>query len=246
MIAAEAHTPLDRVRRKLEETFGEFELPTRTRPRRPSPRSRRRGGGDRPHALGRDRGAPPRRDRVPGGRREEPSVRAIEPHALERELPCWYVHTWDRTRDAQRSFRLDRMRARPPAGRDVRAAARPRAREAPATSAPPACSSARRSRPGASSAAHARSRTGPRSRRCATGASSGSSARSCPTAAQAVVVEPDRAARRQSPTARGRSPKRSASAGARRLRRLTGKPHGERRAVAFPGVRPRASRRAPR
>ena len=29
---------------------------------------------------------------------------------LERELPYWYVHTWDRTRDAQRTFRLDRMR----------------------------------------------------------------------------------------------------------------------------------------
>ena len=27
MIAAEAHTPLERVRRKLEETFGQFELP---------------------------------------------------------------------------------------------------------------------------------------------------------------------------------------------------------------------------
>jgi predicted DNA-binding transcriptional regulator YafY len=41
---------------------------------------------------------------------EEMSVREIEPHALERELPWWYVHSWDRTRDAQRSFRLDRMR----------------------------------------------------------------------------------------------------------------------------------------
>ena len=30
---------------------------------------------------------------------------------LERQLPYWYVHTWDRTRDDVRSFRLDRMRA---------------------------------------------------------------------------------------------------------------------------------------
>ena len=30
---------------------------------------------------------------------------------IERQLPYWYVHTWDRTRDAQRSFRLDRMRS---------------------------------------------------------------------------------------------------------------------------------------
>ena len=30
---------------------------------------------------------------------------------MERRLPYWYVHTWDRTRDAERSFRLDRMRS---------------------------------------------------------------------------------------------------------------------------------------
>ena len=30
---------------------------------------------------------------------------------IERSCPYWYVHTWDRTRDAQRSFRLDRMRS---------------------------------------------------------------------------------------------------------------------------------------
>ena len=34
----------------------------------------------------------------------------IEPHALERELPWWYAHSWDRTKDAQRSFRVDRMK----------------------------------------------------------------------------------------------------------------------------------------
>src|SRR5262249_18674933 len=27
------------------------------------------------------------------------------------ELPNWYVHTWDRTSDGERSFRLDRMRS---------------------------------------------------------------------------------------------------------------------------------------
>ena len=30
---------------------------------------------------------------------------------IERELPFWYVHTWDRSRDGERSFRLDRMRS---------------------------------------------------------------------------------------------------------------------------------------
>ena len=40
MIAADAHTPLDRVRKKLEETFGEFELSADARSRTPG-----RGGG---------------------------------------------------------------------------------------------------------------------------------------------------------------------------------------------------------
>src|SRR5207253_406395 len=39
------------------------------------------------------------------------SKRVVEPYSLERELPNWYVHTWDRTRDGERSFRLDRMRS---------------------------------------------------------------------------------------------------------------------------------------
>jgi proteasome accessory factor C len=39
------------------------------------------------------------------------SQRLVEPYSLERELPNWRVHTWDRTRDGERSFRLDRMRA---------------------------------------------------------------------------------------------------------------------------------------
>ena len=38
------------------------------------------------------------------------STRIVEPYSLERELPNWRVHTWDRTRDGERSFRLDRMR----------------------------------------------------------------------------------------------------------------------------------------
>src|SRR5213594_336381 len=39
------------------------------------------------------------------------SKRIVEPYSLERELPNWRVHTWDRSRDAERSFRLDRMRS---------------------------------------------------------------------------------------------------------------------------------------
>jgi len=40
-----------------------------------------------------------------------PSTRLVEPYRLERQLPNWYVHTWDRTSGAERSFRLDRMRS---------------------------------------------------------------------------------------------------------------------------------------
>ena len=37
--------------------------------------------------------------------------RLVEAYVFERALPHWYVHTWDRTSDGERSFRLDRMRS---------------------------------------------------------------------------------------------------------------------------------------
>src|SRR3954468_5976382 len=104
MIAAEAHTPLARVRRKLEETFGEFDV---------EERPERQAVTEEEHLIATlSRASTEYRlveiEYTAVG--EETSVRVIEPHALERELPWWYVHSWDRTRDAQRSFRLDRMR----------------------------------------------------------------------------------------------------------------------------------------
>ena len=42
---------------------------------------------------------------------ESTSGHLVEPYSIERRLPYWYVHTWDRTRDGERSFRLDRMRS---------------------------------------------------------------------------------------------------------------------------------------
>ena len=39
-----------------------------------------------------------------------PVARQVEPYTIERELPVWRVHTWDRTVDGARTFRLDRMR----------------------------------------------------------------------------------------------------------------------------------------
>jgi proteasome accessory factor BC len=106
MIAADAHTPLDRVRKKLEETFGQFEL-------QQTP--------DYPHA---EEAEADLVATLTEGIREQRLVeieyqkegeqtwskRVVEPYSLERELPNWRVHTWDRTRDAERSFRLDRMR----------------------------------------------------------------------------------------------------------------------------------------
>jgi proteasome accessory factor C len=106
MIAADAHTQLRGVRRKLEETFGQFELAQLPQPQI------ERAEEDLVTTLAR-------------GMREnklveieyqkevdvEASTRLVEPYSLERQMPNWYVHTWDRTSGAERSFRLDRMRS---------------------------------------------------------------------------------------------------------------------------------------
>jgi len=105
-IAADAHTQLKRVRRKLEETFGRFDLAATPEPR---------------VALDEEalvkvlsQAAEKRRvveiEYLKDGT-ESPSVRHVEPYTIERELPVWRVHTWDRTVDAARTFRLDRMRS---------------------------------------------------------------------------------------------------------------------------------------
>lgn len=110
MIAAEAQTPLERVRRKLEETFGEFAQPE-------APEG---DGAEEPaeaateeEELIRTLSQAIREQRVVEieyiAVGEEKSIRQVEPYQFRRELPNWYVHTWDRTRDAERTFRLDRM-----------------------------------------------------------------------------------------------------------------------------------------
>src|SRR5262249_20569971 len=105
MIAADAHTPLDRVRRKLEETFGQFELTQTPEPHVGSEEERLVATFT--EAI-RDR----RLVEVEYQKEGEQtwSKRLVEPYSLERKLPNWQVHTWDRTREAERSFRLDRMR----------------------------------------------------------------------------------------------------------------------------------------
>jgi proteasome accessory factor BC len=105
-IAAEAHTPLERVRRKLEETFGQFQL---------APAHATRSANDeevlvRTLADGAEKRRLVELEYLKEGE-EEPSTRLVEPYTIERELPFWRVHTWDRTVDGPRTYRLDRMRS---------------------------------------------------------------------------------------------------------------------------------------
>ena len=106
MIAADAHTPLVRVRRKLEETFGEFDLGQTAEPQ--GARAEEKLVGTLSEGVRRQRLVEIEYQKEG---EETLSTRLVEPYVIERELPYWYVHTWDRTRDAQRSFRLDRMRS---------------------------------------------------------------------------------------------------------------------------------------
>jgi proteasome accessory factor BC len=106
MIAADAHSPLERVRRKLEETFGQFQLAQTPEPH---------VGSEEEHLVATFTAAIRERRLVGIEYQKEGeqtwSRRLVEPYSLERSLPNWYVHTWDRTRGAEKSFRLDRMRS---------------------------------------------------------------------------------------------------------------------------------------
>jgi proteasome accessory factor C len=105
-IAAEAHTKLGRVRRKLEETFGRFDLNATPEPRVASDDEalvKVLSDGTEKHRL-------VEIEYLKEGE-NSPSLRRIEPYTIERELPVWRVHTWDRSVDGARTFRLDRMRS---------------------------------------------------------------------------------------------------------------------------------------
>ncbi|HET8607837.1 MAG TPA: WYL domain-containing protein [Gaiellaceae bacterium] len=105
MIAAGAHSPLERVRRKLEETFGEFDLQMTPEP----------DAGPEEGLLATLNEAIERNRLVEIDYLKEgeaaPASRQVEPYRISRELPHWYVHTWSRTSEAERSFRLDRIRS---------------------------------------------------------------------------------------------------------------------------------------
>jgi proteasome accessory factor BC len=105
MIAADAHTPLDKVRSKLEETFGQFELAQ-------TPDSDAGAEEDLIATLARGRDEH-RLVEIEYQKEVDsrPSTRVVEAYTFERALPHWYVHTYDRTSDGERSFRLDRMRS---------------------------------------------------------------------------------------------------------------------------------------
>jgi predicted DNA-binding transcriptional regulator YafY len=106
MIAADTHTPLERVRRKLEETFGEFELaqtPEPDVPRAEEDLVSTFSDAIRHHKLV--------EIEYQKEGEKQPTTRTIEPYQLERELPYWYLHAFDPKNDASRSFRLDRIRS---------------------------------------------------------------------------------------------------------------------------------------
>jgi proteasome accessory factor BC len=106
MIAAEAHRPLNKVRRKLEETFGQFDLAQTAEP--PADRVEERLIRALSEGIKRRRLVDIEYVKVG---EEAVVTHTVEPYWLERQLPHWYVHTWDRTRGDVRSFRLDRMRS---------------------------------------------------------------------------------------------------------------------------------------
>ena len=104
MIAAGSSSPLDRVRAKLEQAFGQFDLA-----QTPTPQA-----GAEEDLVATLTRAIDRRRLVEleylKPESTEVETRTIEPYGIERRLPHWYVHTWDVDRDAPRSYRLDRTR----------------------------------------------------------------------------------------------------------------------------------------
>ena len=119
MVAADSRSTLERVRAKLEETFGQFELETRPEP----------GGADQEEELVRTLSEAMERrvvveiEYLKEGE-SEPTPRRVEPYSFERELPVWRVHTFDTTVGEPRTYRLDRMRSARLTDETLRATAR--------------------------------------------------------------------------------------------------------------------------
>ena len=106
MIAADTHTPLRNVRRKLEETFGEFELAQTPEP--DVTRMEESLVTTFNDAIQQQRLVEIEYQKEG---EKQPTTRTVEPYQLERELPNWYLHAFDLSNEASRSFRLDRIRS---------------------------------------------------------------------------------------------------------------------------------------
>ena len=181
MIAADAHTPLERVRRKLEETFGEFDARPDGRAQVGPSRGEARRNAQRRHPP-----AAARRDRVPEGGRGD----ALDARSSSRTSSSGSCPTGTSTRGIARATlsgpsgstacaaRSSSARGfEPREGFRARPAERAARRRAHLVL-------ARRSRAGRSRRARSRCPTARRSRRRRSAARSGSSARSSPTAAR--------------------------------------------------------------
>ena len=95
-IAADAHTPLKRVRKKLEETFGRFDLAGTPQPSDASAEE----SLVKVLSDGAEKRIVVEIEYLKDGD-DAPSLRQVEPYTIERELPVWRVHTWDLTVDAR-------------------------------------------------------------------------------------------------------------------------------------------------
>ena len=186
MIAADAHTPLDKVRKKLEETFGAV----RARADAGAARRARRGGPDR-DARARPRRAPARRDRVPeGGRRA--AVDAARRGVLVRARAAALVRAHVGPHERRRAL----VPARPHAQREAaeaRSSSRARAssRRGCAARAARACSTRRRSPATRSSAARASSPDGGAFREIPVGSDEWLESEILSKRGEAIVLEPD-------------------------------------------------------
>ena len=108
-------SPLEKVRGKLEETFGQFELAQTPDPRVETDEE----GLVAVLSDAMERRKVVRIEYLKEGE-EQPTTREVEPYEFVRELPVWRVHTWARDADAPRTYRLDRMRSAKPTGERFR------------------------------------------------------------------------------------------------------------------------------
>ena len=184
MIAAGSSSPLDRVRAKLEEAFGQFDLA-----QTPTPQA-----GAEEDLVATLTRAIDRKRLVEleylKPESTEVETRTIEPYGIERRLPHWYVHTWDVDRDAPRSYRLDRTRT----AKLLHARFAPRGGLRPLRAARgddgPHLVLARGLALGGREGRASRSSTAPRSRSGPSAAPTGSSARCSRSAARRCVIAP--------------------------------------------------------